>query len=72
MLVGSGGGDGEQLVTVKLTLTEYKQAHSFFSTPAEGVPTASIIAEFGLVNREWERRVLMQRFSLAFKSGMLL
>lgn len=59
------------VVSVKRCLTEYVQAQKFFRTPVIGVPPQNIKNEFALVEREWERRLTIQRFNHAFKSGAI-
>jgi hypothetical protein len=59
------------VVTVKKCLTEYSQAQKFFRTPVVGVPPTILTKEFSLVEREWERRLTLQRFTNAFKSGAM-
>jgi hypothetical protein len=59
------------VMTVKRCLTEYEQAQRFFRTPLPGVPPPLVIDEFALVDREWERRLTIQRFRHALKTGAI-
>eukprot|EP01033_Poteriospumella_lacustris_P012546 gene12547-8968_t len=59
------------VITVKRCLAEYEQAQRFFRTPLPGVPPPLVIDEFALVAREWERRLTIQRFHHALKTGAI-
>ncbi len=57
------------IVTVKTCMAEYEQAKKFFRTEVIGVPPQWLKDEFLLVSREWDRRLMLQRFSNAFRIG---
>ncbi|RYH31015.1 hypothetical protein EON65_03685 [archaeon] len=75
--LSEAGGAGRRsstdrtIITVKRCLTEYAQALRFFRTPAPGVPPTVLADEFSLVQREWDRKLLIQGFIRAYNAGTI-
>jgi hypothetical protein len=55
--------------SVKQCLLEYQQANRFFQNLIEGIPPKTLKEEFLITQREWERRLILQGFPIAFQTG---
>lgn len=58
-------------ISVKQCLLDYQQAGKFFQRVIVGIPPKTLKDEFQLTSREWDRRLILQGFPLAFDSGRI-
>jgi hypothetical protein len=64
-------GNTLNLQSVRQCLDEYTRAIKFFRSPIVGLPPEGLVEDIKLIGKEYERRMLVHAFNLAFRDGRI-